>query len=156
MSPARPALSVGLQLHMTGEDVDEIVAELQSSCEFGYFRKNRFTRYRITEGPVASHPDIVMLKCSMRPWERTEDGEIEMLDSNPGVLSIEVPRVRDGRIEEVIMGAKVYDEAHADRIAAWAKFLRRYRRRLNSGAFVSSVRTGARRYYKDAHATPRA
>jgi hypothetical protein len=157
MAPARPPLSVGLQLHMTAEDVDEIVAELQGKCEFGYFAtKDRFSPFLPADGPVTSRPGITMLKCTLHPWARREDDFDRFLDANPGLLSIEVPRVRDVGLVEVMISSKVFDAAHADRIKAWAKFLRRYRRRLQSGAFVTSVRTGAGAYYRNAHATVRA
>jgi hypothetical protein len=156
MSRARPALSTRLQLHMTVDDVDEVVAELQPTCRFGYFTDRTFKGYLPAEGTLASRPRIGMLRCSMHPWEGPHDDETRFLDANHGVLSLEVPRVRDGRIEEVMMGAKVRDDAFADRIASWAKFLRRYRRRLHSGAWITNTRTGAQGYYANAHATAQA
>ena len=149
MSPARPALSVILQLHMTDEDVDEILAELQPTCTFSYSAgKHRRVRYRIEDGPVASHPDMVWLHCSMHSWEQA--------DSNEGLLQIEIPRVRNGFLAEVALGANVGHVEHADRIATWARFLRRYRRKLNSGALFGSRDSVDRRFIKNAHATDRA
>jgi hypothetical protein len=155
MSPARPAMSVILQLHMTEADVDEILAELQATCELAYFagKKSRFTRYRIEDGPVASQPEMRMLLCATHPWERAD---VATSDFYEALLSIQLPRVRNGFLEEVALGAKVGHVEHADRIATWARFLRRYRRTLTSGAMIGRRGSDDRRYIRNAHATARA
>jgi hypothetical protein len=68
----------------------------------------------------------------------------------------EVPEIRTHFVQEVAASAKARDERGDTALKAWARFIRKFRKQLHSGAYITTSLTDEGQYYKNAHATSRA
>jgi len=98
---------------------------------------------------------LVYIVASLHPIECRGKSWSDILRENPGVLTIIYPFVHQGCVSEIAISA-TSDAPDDPQMAVWAKFMKRLKRGLVSGAFVQNLGTGDGRYYKDARATENA
>lgn len=150
--------SIQLQLHATPADFREIIKLLAGALAEVHFYawgpELPFSEICFDENSAAESIDrSVQVVVSLRSVHAGSEGISRVLDKNPGVLVMMVPHIRDGKLQEIDISARTDGEDGLDQIVAWAKFIRKLRKRLISGAYVTNPRSGAKQYYKNAHAT---
>jgi hypothetical protein len=102
--------------------------------------------------PLSARTEIDRIVASITPLEYHGTTFSELLDNFPGILVLEIPRLKDGGLREVAVMSRTLDERGLDQIKAWSRFMRRLRTYFKSGALVSDPISGVTRYYRQAHA----
>jgi hypothetical protein len=151
---------IQLQLHAVPEDVLDWIELLQAGNPeiwfYGWHKQSGLKRIL----PGASDSKSVIEESSVVAalHDLAIDGRslMGLLDENPGILVMDVPKISNGELVEVSIGALDRDGLGATQISQWEKFIRKFRKTLTSGAEVVNERLGKSAFYKNAHATSRA
>lgn len=148
-----------IQLHALPEDVPaflEMLVETDANVCFCAGKSSAEFEPLLSINDARDFAEgLVYIIASLHPIESRNRGFSDILRENPGVMTIIYPVIWQGCASEITLSAisDVPDDPH---LAVWAKFIRRLRKRLVSGAFVQNVETGFGRFYKNAHATENA
>lgn len=146
-----------IQFHAASGDVISLVDDLRSTLPTV---KLYFWRDGVGVLSEDSHSISQMVEstdwlfASDVPLEPNCGGAATVLNRYPGVLEIELPKIRGGVLREVAASARTFSQDGLERIACWGRFARRLRKRFKSGARVFDPASGVGRYYKNAHALP--
>jgi hypothetical protein len=142
-----------LQFHASPADLIQLVAVLRASIAEVYVYAWT-TSGQLVEllSNVEPPDDADRLVASTRSIEHRAGNFSELLDTHPGILVVEVPRLRSGELREVAAMSRSLVESGNQEVAAWKPFFRRLRGLFKSGAVLTARAAGSGRYYKNAHA----
>jgi hypothetical protein len=142
-----------LQFHASPADLIKLIEVLRASiAEVYVYVWTTSGKLFELKGDVEPPSDADRVVASTRPIDHREGNFSALLNTQPGILVIEVPRLRNGELREVAAMARSLVVSGDQQVASWKPFFQRLRGLFQSGALLTSSASGPGRYYKNAHA----
>ena len=152
--------SLIIQFHAVPDDMEDMIGLLSSVVPEANFylrlKSREFVKYTPELASLFVLNQVDWIVASLVPIDVTCTTFDKLIDTHPASLHIEVPELCTHFVREVAASAKAWDERGDAPLKAWARFIRKFRKQLYSGAYLTTPSSPEGRYYKNAHATARA
>jgi hypothetical protein len=152
--------SLIIQFHAVPDDMAEMIELLRNVVPKASFylrlKSREFVNYVPELANLFAINRVDWIVASLVPIDVSCTAFDNLIDTHPASLHIEVPEIRTHFVQEVAASAKARDERGDTALKAWARFIRKFRKQLHSGAYITTSLTDEGQYYKNAHATSRA